>query len=441
MYTYARKHKPRKTIDMNKTNVLYIGGDGRAHAIVWKLLQSPQAGNIYASPGNPGIALSGGQNIPFPSMSKKPYEALAELAVELDVGLVVIGSEDHLSAGAADVFSNRGLKTFGPKGGAWVVESSKAYAKLLMEEAEIPTAPFGITSSPGIAGELSRARGGKAVIKADGLAQGKGVFVCRNMDEAETAIKILMIDKKFGEAGSKVIVEDLLDGNEFSLQILTDGFNYRMLPAVKDYKRRDNNDEGLMTGGMGAIGPIAVDPILMKQIEETIIVPFLKTMESRNMPFSGCLYVGLMITKDGPKVLEFNARFGDPEAQVLMTLLHDRVDLIEVFLSCLNGRLGNIDLIWKDLYCSCITLAAQGYPETPRLGDKIHIISDESRDHIRLFHAGTIWKDGNLVTNGGRVLSLTTLFKDSDDRSIPYYEISYGQVRFNDMQYREDIGV
>ncbi|MDE2188403.1 MAG: phosphoribosylamine--glycine ligase [Patescibacteria group bacterium] len=443
---------------MNKINILIIGSGGREHAIAWKATQSPQAGTIYVAPGNPGTAMLGCKNIPL-THNEQDIPALVELACHLEIGLVIVGPETALARGIVLAFKNRGIPTFGPAI-AWFIEASKVEAKKMMEKVGIPTADFWTYTWPEVEAAKAKVRelDGDCVIKADGLAAGKGVTVCKhNIPEAEAAVDDLLVKKKLGMAGEKIVIEKRLEGMELSAHVLCDGEHIKMFPFVRDHKRLLDGNEGPMTGGMGVCGPIDVDPALAKTIEEKIVMPLIKELGESGMPFVGCLYPGLMITKDGPMVLEFNARFGDPEAQAYMRLLSLETDLVEVLLACTQGRLDQVELHWRGKECLVVTLTADGYPDSPRTGDLIvldHIDQSDSDGPI-VFHCGTCWRNGYLTTNGGRILSYTDLLPTNDTRSIrpnntrslrgTYLKRAFDEIKtgidFDDMHYRTDIGM
>ena len=439
---------------MQKVNVLIIGGGGREHSTFWKLMQSPQAGNIYAAPGNPGMAMMGCKNIPIAPTSEN-FGLLADIAENLKIGLVFVGPDNALHDGIARVFTHRGIPTFGPSH-ATIIESSKVFAKELMRKVGIPTADFEVFSDPNAAKKYAASKKGEVAVKADGLALGKGARVCSSIEESSAAIDDFMIKKTLGQAGEKIVIEDVLEGQELSIHALCDGDHVKLLLPVRDHKHLLDGGKGPMTGGMGVCGPIPVSDALMEKIEQEIVLPCIRELASRNMPFVGCLYPGLMLTADGPKVLEFNARFGDPETQVLMRLLKYDVDLIDVFLACTSGRLDKVELRWKDAYCTCVVLVAEGYPGNPRKGDKIELGSytktpaysyDPGSTETVVFHAGTAFSNGELVTNGGRVLGVTTLFNNTlplaTGVAMSYLEIDsqrFKQIGFHGAHFRRDIG-
>ncbi len=433
---------------MNKTNVLVIGSGGREHGIAWKLKQSPQAEDVYVAPGNPGTEMMGCKSIPI-SPTRENFDILIELIKTLHIGLVVVGPDNPLELGITDWLMPY-VPVFGPKRQAARIEYSKSYALQIMEKAGIPhpvSASFP-NSNVNDAINYARERNGNVVVKANGLAFGKGVRVCHSIEQAVEAINDLMVQKVLGKAGESIVIQERLEGKELSIHALCDGEHVKMLPPVRDYKHLLDGNKGPMTGGMGAYGPIDVEPGLMETIKKTMVIPCVHALAQRGSPFIGCLYLGIMLTPDGPKVLEFNARFGDPEAQVLMRLLDDEVDLIEVLLACTQGRLNEVELKWKNKQCICVVATAFGYPENPGKGDPITFRDNRSRsssDSI-IFHSGTAWKDGRIVTNGGRVFSWTSLIDRQSD--IPdFYDVHVrglsgdGQYpRFGGMHYRTDIG-
>lgn len=425
---------------MKKRNILVIGSGGREDALARRLKMSPQAGTIYVTPGNPGTAMAGCQNI---SVQLTNNNLLCDLACDLEIGLAVIGSENMLATGIVPALQNRGILVFGPSH-SWLIETSKSYAKLLMHSVGIPTAPFEIFYDPEPAKRYVRKTEKPVVIKADGPAFGKGVRICENVKEAESAIDDFMAKKTLGKAGKKIVIEDKLYGRELSIHALCDGNHVKLFPVVRDHKTITGKDgKELMTGGMGVCGPINVDSNIIKTIEQKIVLPCIDELRKRGSPFVGCLYPGIILTDDGPKVLEFNARFGDPEAQVYMNLLEDDVDLIEVFMACIQGRLNTIDLRWKDARCACIVLAAHGYPGEIRTGDPI-IINDLGKELTKdpiVYHAGTAWSNGLLVTNGGRVLNVVTLIGHNpvDIYFEAYRSVLTNKISFSGMQVRYDI--
>lgn len=428
--------------ETKKTNVLVLGGGGREHATCWKLGQSPQAGTITAVPGNPGIAMEGFNCMNIP-LKWENADFLGMLAERMNIGLVVIGPEQPIVDGFTDVFRNRGIPTFAP-GAAVVIEASKAYAKRLMKKSGIPTADFDIATSSEQVIAFAQARNFRVAIKVDGLAAGKGAFICTTAGEVLLAIHEIYNTKVFkAEAIRQIIVEDLLEGTELSVMALCDGKTAVLMPPVLDHKHIKVNDKVLMTGGMGAAGPVDIDPALLEEIKTKIIDVCQRALREDRMPFVGCLYAGLMLTKNGPMVLEFNARFGDPETQVQLPLLEDGVDWIDVLRSCALGKL-NPDAVRfsKDCCAVGVVQAASGYPENPQKGATVHInkygrLSSEHGGHI--FHAGTAWKNRELIVSGGRVTCTVGVAEDIAMAMGIAYNLS-GYVGFEGLQQRVDIG-
>lgn len=431
---------------MDKINVLLIGSDARVHAIAWKAMQSPRAGTIYVAPGNPGTAMLGCKNIPL-EPTPENFQILVGLAHHLDIGLVIVGPEAPLMDGIEDVFKRRGIPIFAPSRLASRIEWSKCYAKEFMVSAGIPTAPFKIFGfmDKWSAKEFIIDRWPNTVIKADGLMSGKGVTVSKNFNEAWQAI-----DTYLSEPGDKIVIEDRLEGEEISIHALSDGAYASLFPVVRDYKRVGDGNTGVMTGGMGAFGPINVDPGLIDTIMNTIVMPCIRELAKQGTPFVGCLYPGIMLTKDGPKVLEFNARFGDPETQILMRLLANGADLISVLLACTQGKLDEVerkDFTFVDEKCICVVLADWNYPNEIIVGDHIRIndtfISFNGLVDPIVFHSSTDWKYGKLFSKakGGRVMSVTHMVKKPEDIASVYDWIgNTGNIHFTDMKYRKDIG-
>ncbi len=424
---------------MNKINVLIVGGGGREHALAWKIQQSPQCGNLYVAPGNPGTAMLGCRNISIPII-KDNFKILGDLATNLKIGLAVIGPENALANGIVTTLLNRGIPTFGPTAKAAQIESSKSFAKKLMGDVGIPTADFKVFSDNQLkaAKKYVQEKKGGVVVKADGLAFGKGVRVCHSIEESLQAIEDFMVQKTLGDAGRKVVIEDLLAGIELSIHALSDGTNVKLLPPLHDHKHLFNGNTGLMTGGMGVYGPINITTGLMEEIEKTIVLPCIRELARRNIPFVGCLYPGLMLTKKGPRVLEFNARFGDPEGPVYMRLMDDTVDFIEVCFACIKGKLNKVELKWKNTQCLSIVHATYGYPESPRFGDIVSLKPSEIFEEV-IFQNGTAWSDGKLITNGGRVLECTYLIPNQS--AIPLIYSHMEKDRFPESYYRKNIGM
>ena len=415
--------------------VLVIGSGGREHALVWKLAQSPKVEKIYGAPGNPGIAQIG----ECVNISPTDIKGLADFAEKEGVDLTVVGPEAPLVAGIVDEFESRGLKIFGPSKEAAKLEGSKAFSKEMMKKYGVPTADFEVFDDPEKAKEYIKEKGAPIVVKADGLAAGKGVVVARNVEEALEAIDKIMIEKVFGDAGNRVVVEDCLFGEEASYLVVTDGENFIPLATAQDHKAVFDGDKGPNTGGMGAYSPAPVlSEEMEKEVQERVIKPILRGMKEEGHPFKGILYAGLMITEEGPKVLEFNVRFGDPEAQVILRRL--KTDLVDVCQSVIEGNL--IDsLEWIPETAICVVLASKGYPGKYEKGKVIIGIEEaEKIDNVVVFHAGTAIKDGKLVTNGGRVLNVTALGKDIVEARENVYK-AIEKIHFDGMHYRKDIGL
>ena len=415
--------------------VLVIGSGGREHALVWKLAQSPKVEKIYGAPGNPGIAQIG----ECVNISPTDIKGLADFAEKEGVDLTVVGPEAPLVAGIVDEFENRGLKIFGPSKEAAKLEGSKAFSKEMMKKYGVPTADFEVFDDPEKAKKYIKEKGAPIVVKADGLAAGKGVVVAQSVEEAIEAIDRIMIEKVFGDAGNRVVVEDCLFGEEASYLVVTDGENFIPLATAQDHKAVFDGDRGPNTGGMGAYSPAPVlSEEMEKEVQERVIKPILRGMKEEGHPFKGILYAGLMITEEGPKVLEFNVRFGDPEAQVILRRL--RTNLVDICQSVIEGKL--IDsLEWIPETAICVVLASKGYPGKYEKGKVITGIEEaEKIDNVVVFHAGTAIKDGELVTNGGRVLNVTALGKDIVEARENVYK-AIEKVHFDGMHYRKDIGL
>ncbi|GAB6076815.1 phosphoribosylamine--glycine ligase [Desulfurobacterium crinifex] len=415
--------------------VLVIGSGGREHALVWKLAQSPKVEKVYGAPGNPGIAQIG----ECVNISPTDIKGLVDFAEKEGIDLTVVGPEAPLVVGIVDEFESRGLKIFGPSKEAAKLEGSKAFSKEMMKKYGVPTADFEVFDNPEKAKEYIKEKGAPIVVKADGLAAGKGVVVAQNVEEALEAIDKIMIEKVFGDAGNRVVVEDCLVGEEASYLVVTDGENFIPLATAQDHKAVFDGDKGPNTGGMGAYSPAPVlSEEMEKEVQEKVIKPILRGMREEGHPFKGILYAGLMITEEGPKVLEFNVRFGDPEAQIILRRL--KTDLVDVCQSVIEGKL--IDsLEWIPETAICVVLASKGYPGKYEKGKVITGIEEaEKIDNVVVFHAGTAIKDGKLVTNGGRVLNVTALGKDIVKARENVYK-AIEKIHFDGMHYRKDIGL
>jgi len=413
-------------------NVLVIGGGGREHALVWKLSKSPIVDKIYCAPGNGGIA----SEATCVAIDVLDFVGLVEFAKKNSIGLTIVGPEVPLTEGIVDIFEKEGLAIFGPSKVAAELEGSKAFAKDFMKKYNIPTAEYETFVDAHKAKEYIKKLGVPCVVKADGLAAGKGVIIAMTEAEAIQAIDEMMGDKKFGDAGSQVVIEEFLEGEEVSLLALTDGTTVvPMLPA-QDHKRIFDNDQGPNTGGMGAYAPAPLcDDTMLKLVQENILQPTVDGMKKEGRTFKGVLYAGLMVTKKGPKVLEFNVRFGDPETQPILFLLES--DLISVCNSVINETLDQIDLKWYQGYAICVVIASAGYPDDYQKSKSITI--GEVPGSTKVFHAGTKIDNGQLVTSGGRVLGVTSK-GETVAKAIENAYSSIDKINFAGMQYRKDIG-
>lgn len=413
--------------------VLVIGGGAREHTLVWKLSQSPQVADIYVAPGNAG---TGGIAT---NLAIKPndLEDLANAAKSRNIGLVVVGPEAPLANGIVDLFRSRGIPVFGPTKEATRIESSKVFSKELMQKYGIPTAQSRTFSSFGSAKNYVNKQSSPIVIKADGLAAGKGAIVAQTADEAMKALSEIMERRVFGEAGKRVLIEECLTGKEVSLLAFTDGESVvPMIPAC-DYKRVGDGDEGPNTGGMGSYSPPGFfGRDMITRVNDIVLKPMVRAMASEGIPYEGVLYAGLMMTEDGPKVIEFNARFGDPETQALLPLLES--DLAEIMLAVVEKRLDKVDIKWSSQSCVGVVMASGGYPGSYKTGLPVSGL-DEIDDDILVFHAGTKMSDGQVVTDGGRVLTVVARGETiADARDRVYSNIP--RIRFEGCHYRKDIG-
>jgi phosphoribosylamine--glycine ligase len=414
--------------------ILVVGSGGREHALAWKLAQSPRLQTVYVAPGNGGTATDSRlENIPITDPEK-----LADFVVENGVALTVVGPEAPLAAGIVNIFRNRGLKIFGPTKEAAQLESSKDFAKAFMKRHAIPTAEYQTFSDSTEAHAYIDAKGAPIVIKADGLAAGKGVVVAMTLEEAHNAIDMMLSDNKLGDAGARVVIEEFLAGEEASFIVMVDGKNILALASSQDHKRLQDGDEGPNTGGMGAYSPAPiVTPSMHARVMREIITPTVQGMAKDGIPFSGFLYAGLMIDEHGtPKTLEFNCRMGDPETQPIMARL--KTDLVSVMEHAVNGTLNTVDLDWDRRTALGVVLAAANYPDTPRKGDLISGIPAETPDSVT-FHAGTTLTDDKLTTSGGRVLCVVGL-GDSVKQAQNQAYSAISHIHFDGAQYRRDIG-
>ncbi|SPK73114.1 phosphoribosylglycinamide synthetase phosphoribosylamine-glycine ligase [Cupriavidus taiwanensis] len=414
--------------------VLVVGSGGREHALAWKLAQSPKVQVVYVAPGNGGTALDKRlQNVPLTDP-----EVIAAFAEREGVAFTVVGPEAPLAAGIVDIFRAKGLRVFGPTQAAAQLESSKDFAKAFMQRHGIPTAAYQTFADAAQAHAYIDAQGAPIVIKADGLAAGKGVVVAMTLEEAHQAVDMMLDGNKLGDAGARVVIEEFLEGEEASFIVLVDGKNVLALATSQDHKRLLDADVGPNTGGMGAYSPApVVTPALHARALREIILPTVRGMEKDGIPYTGFLYAGLMIDQDGnPRTLEFNCRMGDPETQPILARL--KTDLVDVMEAAVSGKLDSIELDWDRRTALGVVMAAHGYPDDPRKGDAITGIPAETDDSVT-FHAGTTLKDGTLLTSGGRVLCVVGLADTVKAAQRAAYA-AVEQIRFDGMQYRTDIG-
>jgi len=415
--------------------VLVVGSGGREHALLWKLSQSPEVTKLFAAPGNGGI----GNLAELIDIGAEDIEALAEFAENKDIDLTVVGPEGTLAKGIVDLFEKRGLRIFGPSKAAARLESSKAFAKNLMKKHHIPTGQFAVFDDPQAARAYVRQLGVPIVVKADGLCGGKGTIVASTLSEALGAIDLLMEDRIFKQAGERVVIEERLVGEEASIIVVTDGITaLPMLPA-QDHKRLHDGDKGPNTGGMGAYAPAPViDAALSKQVMETIIMPTIRAMAAEGLGFKGVLYAGLMLTSDGPKVLEYNVRFGDPEIQAILPLL--KSDLVPLLDDAVEGRLSTTQCQWETGSCACVVVASGGYPGDYQIGKEIQGLDlVGNRRDLLVFHAGTKKDRDRFLTWGGRALNVVGVGADLEAALKVVYD-ALGGIRFDGMLYRKDIG-
>ena len=413
-------------------NVLIIGSGGREHAIVWKLRQSPKLKKLYTLPGNPGTAELA-ENVS--GISIDDHAAIVDFGKKKDIDLVIVGPEAPLAAGLADSLSGEGIRCFGPKRSAAQIEASKVFAKDFMARHQIPTARYATFRHLEEAVQYLGSVDHPIVIKASGLAAGKGVILPETIDEAKVTLQSIFVEKAFGEAGDEIVIEERLMGQEVSLMAFTDGTTVvPMLPA-QDHKRLLDGDEGPNTGGMGAYAPTPIFTAeMLQEAMELVLKPAVNGLSSEGTPFVGVLYAGLMLTANGIRVLEFNCRFGDPETQVVLPLLE--TDLLEIVEACVNGNLSDVNIHWKDGAAVCVVLASKGYPEKVETGKSITI--EELPNDMVCFHAGTKTEAGKLVTAGGRVFGLTA-WKNYIENAANLVYSNVTKVSFEGMQYRTDI--
>ena len=411
-------------------NILVIGSGGREHALYWKLSESPQTEQIYAIPGNPGMGASA-------AIALDDHAAILRFVKEHEIGLVVVGPEVPLMNGLVDELEAAGIRAFGPRANAAEIEGSKSFAKDLMKKYGIPTARYEVFTAAEPARAYIRQEGAPIVVKADGLAAGKGVIVAMTEQEALDAVDAIMEDHSFGDAGARVVIEEFMEGEEASLLAFTDGTTIRPMISAQDHKRAYDGDRGPNTGGMGTYAPAPVmTPEMTERAVEEILKPTIAAMAKEGRVYRGCLYLGLMVTADGPKVVEFNARFGDPETQVVLPLLDS--DLVAIMCACADGTLADVPIRWKDGAAVCGVLASGGYPGHYEKGQEIHGLADAEAIGALVFHAGTAMKDGKLVTNGGRVLGVVGRGTDISSAVDSAYAAAT-KISFKDAYYRKDI--
>ena len=414
--------------------VLVVGSGGREHAICWKLAQSPKVDKLYCAPGNAGIA----QLATCVDVKATDVDGMVAWARDNAIDFVVVAPDDPLALGMVDALEAAGIPAFGPRANAAVIEASKAFSKELMRRYHIPTAGYETFTDLDRALAYIEGHGAPIVVKADGLALGKGVVVAATVDEAKQAAREMMADKKFGASGSTVVIEDCMTGPEVTVLAFADGEHVRPMPASQDHKRAYDGNRGPNTGGMGAISPPPqYTPDIARRCMDEIFLPTIAALKAEGRPFQGVIYFGLMLTPDGPKVVEYNARFGDPECQAVLSLLD--ADLLDIFLACREGTLAQVDFRWKDQAACCLVLASGGYPLDYQKGYPISGLEDAGRSAL-VFHAGTkSGEDGELLTNGGRVLGVTAL-GDTLEQAIDNAYAAASPISFTGMHFRTDIG-
>ena len=416
--------------------VLVIGGGGREHAICWKLSKSPKVDELYCAPGNAGIA----EVAKCVDIGVMDFEKMADFAKKEAFDLVVVGPDDPLAGGIVDVLEEKGLRVFGPRKNAAILEGSKAFSKDLMKKYGIPTAAYETFDTPEAALNYLETAPVPIVLKADGLALGKGVLICNTREEAKEGVKTLMLDKQFGHAGDRIVVEQFMTGREVSVLSFVDGKTIKIMTSAQDHKRAKDGDQGLNTGGMGTFSP---SPFYTKEVDEFcrkyIYQATVDAMKAEGREFKGIIFFGLMLTADGPKVLEYNARFGDPETQVVLPRMKN--DIVDVFEACVDGTLDQIDLQFEDNAAVCVVLASAGYPEHYEKGKKITGLENfKDKDGYYVFHAGSKFDaEGNILTNGGRVLGVTATGKDLKEARANAYKATEW-VNFENKYMRHDIG-
>ncbi len=416
--------------------ILMIGSGGREHALIKKLLESPKCEKLYCAPGNGGIS----RDAELVNIGVMDKEGMVKFALDNAVDLVFVAPDDPLAAGMVDAFEAAGIRAFGPNASAAIIEASKVFSKNMMKKYGIPTAKYEVFDDPEEAIAYVKAENTTpVVVKADGLALGKGVIIAQTIDEAVAAIKSIMEDKQFGDSGNNIVIEEFLTGPEVSVLAFTDGKCVKPMVSSKDHKRAYDNDEGLNTGGMGTVSP---NPYYTDELADecmrTIFLPTIEAMNKEGRPFKGCLYFGLMMTPKGPKVIEYNARFGDPEAQVVLPRL--KTDLVDICEAVIDGKLSELDIEWYDGAAACVVMASGGYPVAYKKGIEIFGLDENGQiDGAIVYHAGTKYENGKFYTSGGRVLGVTAKAPTLDEALEKAYA-AVKKISFDGAHYRTDIG-
>lgn len=422
--------------------LLVIGSGGREHALVWKLAQSPHVTQLWCAPGNAGIGLErlskNGTLVEMVGIGAEDLPKLLTFATETKIDLTVVGPDNPLALGIVDLFQKSRRRIWGPNQKAARFESSKVFSQGFMERHGIPTASAGTFDDPNAAKTFARSLDGNCVVKADGLALGKGVLICTSVKAAEAAVDEIMVTRSFGEAGTRVVIQEFLEGMEISLHALCDGKTAKLFPTSQDHKRALDDDQGLNTGGMGAYSPTPfLSEAQFADLGRLIFEPFMRGCAAEGIDYRGILYPGIMLTKSGPRVLEFNARFGDPETQVYLTRLEN--DLVELLDASIDGRLDRVELKWKSMASVCVVMASGGYPGSYAKGKTISgLDAANAISNTKVFHAGTALKDDRIVTSGGRVLGVTSLGKNLKAAQAAAYA-AVGAIRFEGAHFRRDI--
>ena len=417
-------------------NILMIGSGGREHALIKKLLESPKCTKLYCAPGNGGIS----RDAEIVDIGVMDKENMVKFAKENAIDLAFVAPDDPLADGMVDAFTATGIRAFGPNANAAIIEASKVFSKNLMKKYGIPTAKYEVFDDPAKAiAYVKEENTVPVVVKADGLALGKGVIIAQTIDDAVAAIRSIMEDKQFGDSGNNIVIEEFLTGPEVSVLAFTDGKCVKPMVSSKDHKRAYDNDEGLNTGGMGTISPNPYyTDALAEECMETIFKPTIAAMNSEGRPFKGCLYFGLMMTPNGPKVIEYNARFGDPEAQVVLPRL--KTDLVDICEAVIDGTLSDLEIEWYDGAAACVVMASGGYPVSYKKGIEMFGMDENGQvEGATVYHAGTKYENGRFYTNGGRVLGVTATAPTLDEALEKAYD-AVGKISFEGMHFRRDIG-